>query len=153
MYMKVNRILSMLFGLALIINFAACGAVKHVQTVDCSVVAQPEAYEVIQINEAIMFDYDVSLIRADQMDLLDRIAAVMTDNPDMVLVLEGHASEEGDVEYNLNLSQMRANSVKNALMLRNISEDNIKDAIGNGETTIFGDLLDDNRRVMVLSID
>jgi outer membrane protein OmpA-like peptidoglycan-associated protein len=145
MFIQGNTILAVIFGLALILNFAC--TTPQVQTVDCTV------QEIIQINEVIMFDWDKYDIRADQMDLLNRIAETMIANPDLVLVLEGYASEEGDIDYNLELSQDRADAVKSMLMLSNVPEENIKKAIGNGESTIFGDLLDDNRRVMVLSID
>ena len=145
MFIEGNTILAVIFGLALILNFAC--STPQVQIVDCTV------QEVIQINEVIMFDWDDYCIRADQMDLLNRIAETMIANPDLVLVLEGYASEEGDIDYNLELSQDRADAVKSMLMLSNVPEENIKKAIGNGESTIFGDLLDDNRRVMVLSIN
>jgi outer membrane protein OmpA-like peptidoglycan-associated protein len=145
MFIEGTTILAVIFGLALMTNFAC--TTPHVQTVDCSV------QEIIQINEVIMFDWDDYCIRADQMDLLNRIAAIMIANPDLVLVLEGYASEEGDIEYNLELSQERANAVKSMLILSRVPEENIKEAIGNGESTIFGDLLDANRRVMILSIN
>jgi outer membrane protein OmpA-like peptidoglycan-associated protein len=69
------------------------------------------------------------------------------------LVLEGHASMEGTIGHNLKLSQMRADAVKSMLMLSNVPEENIKSSIGQGETNIFGEILDTNRRVMVLSVD
>ena len=141
---KMNKILTVLFGLALMINFAC--ASKQVQTVDCSSV-------VVQIKEQVMFDWDSYVIRADQMDLINRIAATMLANPDLTLVLEGYASVEGDTDYNLKLSQIRAKAVKSMLMLSQVPEENIKSAIGNGETDIYGDLLENNRRVMVLSVD
>jgi len=143
--MKMNKILSVVFGLALMLNFAC--STPQVQTVDCSV------QEIIQINEVIMFDWNDYTIRADQLDLLNIIAETMITNPDLVLVLEGYASEEGDMDYNMELSQNRANAVKSMLMLSQVPEENIKSAIGQGESTIFGDILDTNRRVMVLSID
>lgn len=143
--MKMNKILTVIFGLALMLNFAC--STPQVQTVDCSV------QEIIQINEVVMFDWDSYEIRADQMDLINRIAETMLANPDIVLVLEGYASEEGDVDDNMILSQNRADAVKSMLMLSQVPEVNIQKAMGRGESTIFGDILDTNRRVMVLSIN
>ena len=142
----MKKVMSIVCGIMMMVGLMACGA-KQVQVIDCS-----EA-EIIEISEVVMFDWDSYEIRADQMELLNSIAATMIANPDLVLVLEGHASVEGETDYNLNLSQMRADSVKSMLMLSQVPEQNIQSSIGQGETDIFGEILDTNRRVMVLSVD
>lgn len=145
MFIQGNTILAVIFGLALIINFAC--AKKQVQMIDYS------SQEIIKITEVIMFDLDAYNIRGDQLDLIAGIAETMIANPDIVLVIDGYASEEGETNYNLKLSQNRANAVKSMLMLNQVPEKSIKSAIGKGETNIYGEILDSNRRVMVLSIN
>jgi peptidoglycan-associated lipoprotein len=61
-----------------------------------------------------MFDWDKSVIRADQEIVIDKVAALMAEYPDTILALNGHASIEGTETYNLALSQRRADSVKAA---------------------------------------
>ena len=77
----------------------------------------------------------------------------MAEYPDTALILDGYASEEGASDYNLDLSQDRADSVKAALIEKGVDADRIVNAVGQGEATVFGDLLKLNRRVMVLSVD
>ena len=143
----MKNLMKIVCAVILMVNMMACGSVKQVQMMDCSTM------EIVQINEQIMFDYNKYNINEDQMELLDEIAITMIDNPKLILVINGYASEEGAFDYNMNLSQMRADAVKSALMLRNVPTDNIKESIGQGETTSFGDVLKDNRRGMILSID
>lgn len=71
----------------------------------------------ILIREKIQFDYDRATIRPESFDLLAEIAAVIRDNPRLELIrIEGHASEEGADEYNLQLSKRRAKSVLDHLV-------------------------------------
>jgi outer membrane protein OmpA-like peptidoglycan-associated protein len=131
-----------------------------IQTAECVVeVLAPEPVVIppkvtkINILEPVMFDWDKSNIRADQEIVIDKVAALMAEYPDTMLALKGHASVEGTDDYNLALSQRRADSVKAALVAQGVSADRIVSAIGEGETSIFGDILKTNRRVMVLSVD
>ena len=113
------------------------------------IVIEPET--VVQIKENIMFDYDSSIIDTIQMDKVDIIVGLMKLYPDTLIVLKGYASSEGDFEYNVKLSLARAVSVKTELMNQNIEEERI-DIIGIGATSLFGELLDLNRRVLILNI-
>ena len=49
----------------------------------------------------------------------------MRKNPDITVVLEGHADERGTREYNLALGERRANSAKDYLMTYGISSNRI----------------------------
>lgn len=60
----------------------------------------------------------------------------------------GFASVEGNENFNLRLSQNRANEVKAALIRAGVAENQLI-AIGKGTTTQFGDDLEDNRVVIV----
>ena len=67
------------------------------------------------LTELVFFDYDQSDIRGDMADLLARKAAILRNNPNVTLRIEGHADERGSVEYNLALSLRRANAVREYL--------------------------------------
>ncbi len=70
---------------------------------------------------AVYFYYDSSEIKSSELSLIDSHATYLTQNPDQVLVLEGHADERGSDEYNKILGQKRANSVMNLLFEQGVS--------------------------------
>ena len=64
---------------------------------------------------------------------LNRAADVLNDYPDVRLEIQGHASSEGDDDYNMQLSQRRASSVRRYLVGRGVEERRLS-AVGYGET-------------------
>ena len=50
------------------------------------------------------------------MDALKEVKAILDQNPQGVIVIEGYASADGSEEYNLKLSEKRAEAVKNKLV-------------------------------------
>lgn len=81
---------------------------------------QPIASSNLQVNTPIsldvLFDFDSAQIKADSHQKLKALADFMTQNPDAKVLLESHTDSKGDANYNLNLSQARANSVKDSLV-------------------------------------
>lgn len=132
---------------------------KMIQTAPCEVATVEEAAPVVQkatkvkILEPVLFDFDKSVIRADQQPVIDKIASLMAEYEDTVLGIDAYASKEGPEKYNLKLSQRRADAVKAALVEKGISADRIVNSVGKGETGIFGELLKLNRRAIVLSVE
>jgi peptidoglycan-associated lipoprotein len=64
----------------------------------------------------VLFDYDKSEIRSDQMDVLRANVAFLKANPNSRFTIEGHCDERGSEEYNLGLGDRRANAVKEYLL-------------------------------------
>ena len=64
----------------------------------------------------ILFDFDKADIRAEYHDELDALAKFLEEHPQAYVVIEGFTDSTGDKKYNLDLSQKRAESVKNYLM-------------------------------------
>jgi OmpA-OmpF porin, OOP family len=62
----------------------------------------------------------------------------MKDNSQFTLELIGHTDSQGSDDYNLELSQKRANSVKNFLIKEGVAESRIT-AIGKGESEPIAD--------------
>jgi outer membrane protein OmpA-like peptidoglycan-associated protein len=54
--------------------------------------------------------------------------------PDQNVVIEGHTDSVGSEEYNLGLSQRRAEAVRMALVERGVRAEHVR-AIGKGETS------------------
>ena len=65
------------------------------------------------------FDYDKSNLREDARAILEKdgeaLRSILTDFPDVVLILEGHCDERGSAEYNLALGERRAASASEYL--------------------------------------
>jgi len=88
----------------------------------------------IEIKEQIKFAFNKALIQgALSFEILDQVAAVMISNPDIKVVIEGHTDNVASAEYNLKLSDARANAVRNALIERTIEASRME-AIGYGES-------------------
>lgn len=63
-------------------------------------------------------------------------------------VINGYASVDGDADVNQRYSWLRAQVVGEALSLKGVSIDRLY-VKGHGETTVFGDMAADNRRVTI----
>ncbi len=74
----------------------------------------------------IYFDLDSAKLRPESFDTLDDIAAQIKKLKPKKLVVEGHCSDEGTDEYNLKLSQARAESVRDYLVKRGVSKATIE---------------------------
>lgn len=75
--------------------------------------------------KAIYFDFDKSNVRNDQLDFLDSNVKILKDNAKLKIVLGGHADDRGSIEYNIELSSKRAESVKKYLIDKGIAANRI----------------------------
>jgi outer membrane protein OmpA-like peptidoglycan-associated protein len=66
----------------------------------------------------IYFDFGSDVLRPESQTVLDQIAQVMREHPDWKLGVEGHTDNIGGDAYNLDLSDRRATTVKQALVTR-----------------------------------
>lgn len=89
--------------------------------------------EKIEIKEKIRFATGKDTILFDSYPLLDEIAQAIKDNPKMQVSIEGHTDSQGSDEFNMKLSQKRADAVRDYLIARGIEPDRLK-AVGFGET-------------------
>ncbi len=71
---------------------------------------------VANVGDRVFFDYDSSIIRADQRPILQRQASWLQQYPQNSVQVEGHADERGTREYNLALGQRRANAGRDGLV-------------------------------------
>ena len=83
------------------------------------------------------FAVNSSAIRAGLYTELDRVAQVLSAYPQTTIFVAGHTDSTGSEEYNLQLSQRRADSVKNALIQRGVAAQRIT-AVGYGEGQPIG---------------
>ncbi len=108
--------------------------------------------EQVVILEQIQFAFDSAEILAESFGLMTQIAQALRENPQIGLVeIQGHTDDQGAYEYNEDLSQRRADSVKQWLVEHGIEESRLR-ARGYGESRpLVNDTTDEararNRRV------
>ena len=64
------------------------------------------------LSERIYFDYDLSAVSAEAQRILQAKVAVLRENPELRIRIEGHADERGSDQYNDALGQQRAAAVR-----------------------------------------
>ncbi len=75
---------------------------------------------------AILFDFDKSNIRPVSKSILNKLAVYLEQHPKLRLGVEGHTDSIGGMDYNIKLSQRRANAVKAYLVNVGISASRLK---------------------------
>jgi outer membrane protein OmpA-like peptidoglycan-associated protein len=81
----------------------------------------------ILISERIYFEFDTDTIRPVSMPLLDEVAAVINQLPPELRVrIEGHCDDQGNPNYNLDLSFRRARAVLEYLVGRGVPRERLE---------------------------
>lgn len=80
----------------------------------------------------ILFGTEGNRLTIDSLDVLDQIAETIIQYPDTQVVIEGHTDATGELDQNLQLSLLRATTVRDYLIRQGVSVYNLR-AIGVGE--------------------
>ena len=91
------------------------------------------------LESVVAFPFNQSDVQSSQMSSLEHVANYLKKNPDANITVNGYASPEGTEEYNLQLSQRRADAVKNLLVSKYGIEADRINAIGHGVGDIFSE--------------
>ncbi len=83
--------------------------------------------------QVINFELDKAFIPDVNKPFLDRAAKIITEVPDMELMIIGHTDSQASNAYNMELSQERANSVKDYLISKGVDASKLSTK-GKGET-------------------
>ncbi|MGD8250865.1 MAG: OmpA family protein [Desulfobacterales bacterium] len=97
----------------------------------------------------VFFDFDSADLKPGAYDELDRTARVLNDFPATTIRIEGHTDQSGSEDYNQILSEKRAESVKAALVARNVNAARLQ-TIGFGESKPISSDPAQNRRVTMV---
>jgi outer membrane protein OmpA-like peptidoglycan-associated protein len=74
----------------------------------------------------VLFDTARSELKPGAMATVDRLADFMREHATYQLLIEGHTDSRGEEEYNLQLSERRAEAVRNALLSRGLTGDRVR---------------------------
>lgn len=83
--------------------------------------------------ENVYYDYSATEIQEESFDELDKLVTMLEDNPKVKIEIVAHTDKRGNDDFNMKLSQGRAESVVNFLTEAGISQDRLV-PIGKGET-------------------
>ena len=75
--------------------------------------------------EPIFFDLNLFVIKKEFDQMLRKTVLLLAQNPDVMIVLEGHADVRGGDTYNQSLSEKRVNAVKENLIARGVDSERI----------------------------
>ncbi|TFH85358.1 OmpA family protein [Billgrantia azerbaijanica] len=92
---------------------------------------EPE-FEPVVLSSDVNFAFDSAELRPEASTRLDEVAARLRENPEITVTIEGHTDSVGSNEYNRDLSQRRADSVRDYLVSQGIAANRMR-TIGYGE--------------------
>lgn len=105
----------------------------------------------------ILFDVDRATIRSESEERLSEIGTMLTEHPELQLMIEGHTDDQGGFDHNMTLSKERAAAVKAYLVEHfGVAEDRLR-TMGLGPTQPVADNgtekgRQENRRVELVQI-
>ncbi len=105
-------------------------------TLDTTIVLDQLILEKSIVLENIYYDLNKSDIRSDAGLELDKLVKILKDNPSIRIELSSHTDSRSSNDYNLNLSQRRAQSAVDYLVSQGIASDRLV-AKGYGETQLL----------------
>jgi OmpA-OmpF porin, OOP family len=129
-----------------------CPAVRGVKENNgCPEIDRALKSEIDRHAKRIQFKYKSSVLSQASKEVLDGIVTILKENRQLNVLIEGYTSSDGNGKNHLNLSQLRAESVKQYLELNGIKSQRLK-AVGFGDANPLNDNKTDadraaNRRV------
>ncbi len=109
----------------------------------------------IEMNQ-ILFDFNSFVLRENTKKILDEIYNILKQYPEREIQISGHTDNIGSDEYNLNLSEKRAEEVAKYLIQKGLNEDQISfSGYGSSQPVAPNDTPENrakNRRVEILIV-
>ena len=81
---------------------------------------------VLTLGSDVLFDFDSAELRAGAQRSIQRIAEFLGEYGERQVLVEGFTDSTGSREYNLNLSERRANAVRSALVEQGVEESRVR---------------------------
>jgi outer membrane protein OmpA-like peptidoglycan-associated protein len=86
----------------------------------------------VSFDSGILFDYDSANLRQEGYDNLRKLAKIISRDKDTILMIVGHTDSRGDENYNLKLSERRAQSASTFMASQGLASSRIE-IVGRGE--------------------
>lgn len=86
----------------------------------------------VSFDSGILFDFDSATLRREGYDNLRKLAGIINRDEDTTLMIVGHTDSRGDEDYNVSLSERRAQSASRFLISQGLASSRIQVA-GRGE--------------------
>jgi outer membrane protein OmpA-like peptidoglycan-associated protein len=102
-------------------------------TFTTSLLLDPIVLDKAIVLDNIYYDFDKANIRPDAALELNKLVTILEDNPQLVIELSSHTDNRGDLTYNIDLSQRRAESAVQYIISQGVAANRIA-ARGYGET-------------------
>lgn len=107
----------------------------------------------VSFDSGILFGFDSSTLQPEARENLEKLSEILNDDDETVLMVVGHTDSTGDEDYNMRLSEQRAQSAADYMTSQGLSESRVETE-GRGETEPIADNSteagqQDNRRVEV----
>lgn len=94
---------------------------------------QAPVFEPITLQAETLFDFDKAVLKEEGKSTLSDLISKMKEFPEIeVILVTGHADRIGNDQYNMRLSQRRADAVKKYLVAQGVASDRIK-TVAKGE--------------------
>jgi OmpA-OmpF porin, OOP family len=125
-------------------------------TVDVATTQEVAIAEKASLSLQIQFDFNSASVKAESKDALTNLAAAMQSKElsEAKFVIEGHTDAKGKQDYNLRLSQHRADSVREFLVNKGVDGTRLS-AAGKGSSdpaNTADPLSAENRRVKIVNL-
>lgn len=76
--------------------------------------------------EPLYFGYDSFVLPPAEISKIQNVVSILQQNPNYVMIIEGHCDERGSNEYNLSLGEQRALAVRNYIIDSGIAAERIQ---------------------------
>ncbi len=123
----MNKSLNITLASTALILFSACSSlqvteesVSNQAVAGVTISSKSMATKAVLANAVVYFEYDKFTLTTKSIQALKGVVDLMSNNPKIVLSLEGHADERGTREYNLALGQRRSEAVANYLIANGV---------------------------------
>jgi outer membrane protein OmpA-like peptidoglycan-associated protein len=71
----------------------------------------------VSVQKSVLFKFDSADLKTADKSPLDEVASALSQNPDAIIVLEGHTDNTGDSTYNMRLGERRVDAVRRYLAI------------------------------------
>lgn len=134
-------------------DIAACRDAFYAGLAELEAPVDAALPDAISLSADVLFDFDKSVIKPDFTDELDQAADLLAANDDVTVRIDGHTDSVGTDEYNMGLSERRAESVAAYLDGKGIARDRMTVAwFGESQPVASNDTAEgraQNRRVEI----